>query len=287
MSSHHPEMTDSQPASTPASAPAIFHPDGDLFAPTHLAQGPWFPNAQHGGAIVGLSAHLAEQMPSAVPMQPVRITTELFRQVPMEPVAPEVEVVREGRRIQLLAVSLWDRGQTVELSRSHVLRIRIAPGEVADELVPDRPEAERVPEFLDEQARVNTDTLLSHMKVDQPSFPAAFELRSRREYGSPHSVSWWRLQAPLVAGCELTSFVRLAATADYLMSAGGIVGATEHVSINPDLTVYAHKLSDDPWVGVESKVHFDTDGLGITAGNLYDRASHIGTATKSLLIFRR
>ena len=34
--------------------------DDLLFVPTHLAQGPWFSGALHGGAIVGLAAYAAK-----------------------------------------------------------------------------------------------------------------------------------------------------------------------------------------------------------------------------------
>lgn len=277
-------------------APAIFHQEGDLFVPTHLAQGPWYEGDQHGGAIVGLSAYIAEEAPSAVPMLPVRITTELFRKVPMAPLRPKLSHIREGKRIQLLQVSLWDETEVVELSRASVLRIRHAPREVSSDLLPDPAQLEAatdpVPDFLDESSRIDTSNLMNLANnlldsIDRPSFPAAFELRSRRNYTSPRSVSWWRLLKPLVAGRPLTPFVRLATTADFLTSAGGLIGAKQYVSINPDLTIYLHKLSDDPWLGIESTVRFDTNGTGMTSANLYDRNSHIGSAAKSLLIFRR
>ena len=268
-------------------ADAVFHQEGELFVPTHLAQGPWFEGAQHGGAIVGLAAHVAEQAPTPVPMQPVRITTELFREVPLKPLRPKLTPIREGKRIQLLQVSLWDADETVELSRSSVLRIRQAPGEVDDELLPGPDEIAPVPEFLDESTRVNTHNLIAHLDTDQPGYTAVFELRSERDYGSPRSVSWWNMLKPLVAEQPLTPFVRLASTADYLMSAGGLLGAAKYVSINPDLTIYMHQLSDDPWIGMESQVHVNTDGIGVTAGRLYDRTAQIGSAFKSLLTFKR
>jgi len=277
-------------------APAIFHQDGDLFVPTHLAQGPWYEGDQHGGAIVGLSAYVAEMAPSAVPMLPVRITTELFRKVPLAPLRPKLSHIREGKRIQLLQVSLWDAAETVELSKSSVLRIRSAPGEVSDDLLPDPAElaaaTDTVPDFLDESWQVDTHNLLNLTNnlvhsSGQPSFPAAFELRSQRDYAAPRSVSWWRLLKPLVADRPLTPFVRLATSADFLASAGGLIGAKQYVSINPDLTIYLHRLSEDPWLGIESTVRFDANGTGVTSANLYDRNSHIGSAAKSLLIFKR
>ncbi len=258
-----------------------------IFVPTHLAQGPWFSGALHGGAIVGLAAHAAEITPAATKMRPTRITSELFREVTLDPIRVNVEAVREGRRIQLLRVSLWNENKTKELSRAHVLRIREAPDEVSDDLQPDENLDSDMPAFPGEESEVFTTGLTNIFQADQPAFPAAFNLRSKRDYSSPRSVSWWKLNYPLVEDIPLTPFVRVATTADFLMSAGGLIGAADYVSINPDLTIYLNKLTDDPWIALASEVRFSHDGVGLTDAALYDRTSRIGNASKSLLIFRR
>ena len=282
-----------------------------IFVPTHLAQGPWFSGALHGGAIVGLAAHAAEITPAATKMRPTRITSELFREVTLDPIRVNVEAVREGRRIQLLRVSLWNENKTKELSRAHVLRIREAPDEVSDDLQPDENLDSDMPVFPGEESEVFTTGLTNIFQADQPAFPAAFNLRSKRDYSSPpsvasivpawsdatlrskrgysspRSVSWWKLNYPLVEDIPLTPFVRVATTADFLMSAGGLIGAADYVSINPDLTIYLNKLTDDPWIALASEVRFSHDGVGLTDAALYNRTSRIGNASKSLLIFRR
>ena len=261
--------------------------DDLLFVPTHLAQGPWFSGALHGGAIVGLAAYAAEITPAAAKMRPTRITSELFREVRMDPIRVSVEAVREGRRIQLLRVSLWNEDKSRELSRAHVLRIREEPGEVSEDLQPDESLDSDMPEFPGEESEVFTTGLTNIFKAEQPSFPAAFNLRSKRDYTSPQSVSWWKLNYPLVEDVPLTPFVRVATTADFLMSAGGLIGAANYVSINPDLTIYLNKLTDDPWIALASEVRFSHDGVGLTDAAIYNRTSRIGNASKSLLIFRR
>ena len=261
--------------------------DDLLFVPTHLAQGPWFSGALHGGAIVGLAAYAAEITPAAAKMRPTRITSELFREVRMDPIRVSVEAVREGRRIQLLRVSLWNEDRSRELSRAHVLRIREEPGEVSEDLQPDESLDSDMPEFPGEESEVFTTGLTNIFKAEQPSFPAAFNLRSKRDYNSPQSVSWWKLNYPLVEDVPLTPFVRVATTADFLMSAGGLIGAANYVSINPDLTIYLNKLTDDPWIALASEVRFSHDGVGLTDAAIYNRTSRIGNASKSLLIFRR
>ena len=81
---------------------AIFIPDGDLLIPQPTACGPWFPGVQHGGAITGLIARAIEQTPAAQPMMLTRLTVDMSRKVPMGPTKVEVEVVRDGKRVQAL-----------------------------------------------------------------------------------------------------------------------------------------------------------------------------------------
>ena len=50
--------------------------------PTDLARGPWDPGALHGGPVAALLARAAE--PLLEPLQPVRLTVELLRPVPMD-----------------------------------------------------------------------------------------------------------------------------------------------------------------------------------------------------------
>lgn len=310
---------DTPPSDTTAgntSPRAIFIQEGELFVPTHLAQGPWYEDSLHGGAIVGLAAYAAEMAPCAAPMRPTRITTELFRRVPMAPVRTKVKPVRDGKRIQQLQVSIFGRGSgsgrdsssgrgsgsghdsdserdsgfphdSVELARANVMRVREDPEAVSEDLLPGEDSYAPVPEFLGEEYEVDTSTLASPTEKGQPAYPSAFSLRSRRKPRTPRAVIWWKMHSQLVAGVPLTPFVRTAATVDFLQSAGGLLGAGKYVSINPDLTIYLHRLSDDPWIAIENEVHFTRDGIGVTNAKLYDRKSAVGSASKSLLIYKR
>ena len=65
---------------------AVFHRDGGRFVPTELARGPWDPNAQHGGPCAALLAGLVEQHEVGPPAHVARMTIDLLRPVPMEPI---------------------------------------------------------------------------------------------------------------------------------------------------------------------------------------------------------
>src|SRR6201991_815032 len=101
---------------------AIYRGDGNRVETSPNAAGPWDATMQHGSAPAALVTWAAEAIPTAAPMQIVRVTIDLMRPVPVTPLTIETEVLREGRKIQLCAVRLL-AGSTLVVSAT-VLRIR-------------------------------------------------------------------------------------------------------------------------------------------------------------------
>ena len=58
-----------------------------------------------------------EQVPSTTPMQFVRVTVDLMREVPLEPLTTQTRVVRAGRRIEVLESALLHQGREVARAR--------------------------------------------------------------------------------------------------------------------------------------------------------------------------
>jgi hypothetical protein len=113
---------------------AIYRVDGNYVVTSPHAAGPWNETMQHGSAPSALVTWLAEQMPTASPMHVTRVTIDLLRPVPVAPLTFETEVLREGRKIQLVGVRLMANGTVVV--RATVLKIRAEaqalPPEIAD-----------------------------------------------------------------------------------------------------------------------------------------------------------
>ena len=62
---------------SPLEPAALFVRDGTLLVPTIYTQGPWNPEAQHGGPVCAALAWLIESVPTLVPMQVSRFTFEM------------------------------------------------------------------------------------------------------------------------------------------------------------------------------------------------------------------
>lgn len=90
----------------------LYRVEQDTAFPSKYTAGPWGDRLQHGGAPTALISWAAERLTTREPMQVARITVDLLRPVPIAPLQIRAEVVREGRKIQLCAVTL-DRKSVV------------------------------------------------------------------------------------------------------------------------------------------------------------------------------
>lgn len=256
----------------------IYRTDGDMLVPTDRARGPWFPDVQHGGAVAGLVARAVEAVPAPVPMHLARLTLDLSRKVPLAPTAVIARVVRDGRRVQAVEVAVVVDG--LEVSRATALRVRRAAGVVDPDLVlPPWPgdEAPGRPE----------DGVETRFETGPFEFVRCFEARRAGEPVPGRGTTWYRLDHPLVDGETPSPAIRVAMTADLIMSAGSAVGFDRYLSANPDLTVSAFREPVDDWVAVASTVRFGADGVGQSDAVLADRQGCFGRVLKSLLIDRR
>jgi hypothetical protein len=253
---------------------AVFHRDGDRFVPTELARGPWDPNAQHGGPSGALLAGLLERHDAGPPAHVVRMTIELLRPVPMEPIELRARTLRPGKKVQLVEGSVLSN--RTEVVRATALRIRQADVEFA--YPPDdrlSPGPGRLRERLENLGLLN--------------FGFAMEMSvARGEVGAPGPAAvWFRLGVPVVAGEETTPLMRVAAAADFGNGISGAVTWDEYLFINPDLTIYLHRIPAGEWVGLDARTWPTHDGVGIADAALYDERGRIGRSVQALLLDRR
>jgi hypothetical protein len=101
------------------------------------------------------------------------------------------------------------------------------------------------------------------------------------------STDWIRLRVPMVPGEEPSPFQRVAAAADFGNGISGIADPTEITFVNPDLTIYVHRLPAGEWVCLEATTMAGPGGLGVAESALYDTQGRIGRSVQSLLFESR
>src|SRR4051794_33991543 len=103
-------------------AESFFVERDGLFEPSELTRGPWDPAAQHAGPPAALLGRALERCEGAEGTQIGRVTFEILRPVPLEPLDVSAEIVRPGRSVQLLEATLRSGGHELVRARAWSLR---------------------------------------------------------------------------------------------------------------------------------------------------------------------
>lgn len=256
---------------------AIFIPEGDLFAPTPLARGPWTPDAQHGGAPSALLARAAERFEDGERTFVARLTIELLRPVPLAPLGVRTRFVRPGKKVQIVEASLL--AGDVEVARCSALRIRRAalplPADLPRLAPPPGPESGQASQPPWAQAGYEA----FHNRGVEHRFVAG-------SFVAPGpATDWIRLRVPLVAGEETSPLCRVAAAADFGNGVSWTLSRNDGYGfINPDLTVYLQRYPEGEWVCLDAATHVGPQGTGLAESQLFDERGPIGRSVQSLLI---
>jgi acyl-CoA thioesterase len=250
---------------------AFFTPDGDFYVPGEMTRGPW--GLTMGGQIVGGLLGWALDRHGDDDLQPARLTVDLLRPVPIEPVTIETSVQREGRRIKLVDAAMMQQGRVVARASALFLRRSVAPdGEVwsGPVTMPPLPVDAGPP---DADVPFEIWTYNSESDTGSAGMPPP-------EWEKPgvQKFAWGRLFRPMVAGHPLTPLTRAA-------FAGDIVSSLTHWStagllyINADYTVAISRLPEGEYIGLAAQSYYGTDGVGAGSATMFDSTGPIGTGT--------
>ena len=257
---------------TPGTTPPFFSVDGDRFVPALHARSPWSVDMMHGRLLAGLAARATEQAHGAPDFTPARLTVDLFRPPPMQPLRVATSVVRDGRRIRVVDAEVAT-GDTV-LARTSTVMLK--QGSQPDNPVWAAPEWS-VP---------GPDELAPPTRPEGQS-PFPMDLRSPEGHGFGTGASqkqvWLRDTSPLVAGEDPSPFVRVAVAAD-LASPLSNSGRDGLDFINADYSVYLRRLPRSEWIGLEVTGHLSEAGVAVGQCQLYDLDGAIGYSVVAAVV---
>ena len=257
---------------------SLFEPvAGGAWLPTDWSRGPWDPGALHGGPVAALLAgalEVAGDAAAAGPMQPARLTVELLRPVPLSPLTLQAQVVRPGRKVQLIDASLRTADGT-EVASARLLRVHdtpvVAPATPAPEAPPAPTDA-----FRPMENQIPYPAFHSH------GVEHRFVRGSFAEAGP--ATDWIRLRVPVTPEADPTPLQRVAAAADFGNGVSRVTDFGSLLFINPDLTIHLHRRPAGEWVCLEAVTWMEGDGLALAESRLWDEQGPIGRSLQSLLI---
>jgi len=255
---------------------AIYRVDGNRVEVSQNAAGPWDPRMQHGSAPAGLAVWAAEAIPTTVQMRIARVTVDLMRPVPLQPLTLEREVLRQGRKIQLCAIRLLADG--VLVAETSVLKIKsqalALPGDILD-----------LPVELPPPERSREETAL----FSSSAFIGGMSVRSARgKFGvkGPGAI-WYRLDRPLIEGAGVSQAMRAVIAADFCNGTSAALDFREWIFINADLTVSMAREPVDEWILLDADCWIGPDGAGLAMARLADKRGYFGRAVQTLVVEKR
>ncbi len=255
---------------------AIYRVDGNRVEVSPNAAGPWDPLMQHGSAPAGLAVWAAEAITTPVPMRIARVTVDLMRPVPLQPLTLEREVLREGRKIQLCAVRLSADG--VVVAAASVLKVK-------SQALPLPPDIVDLPVELPGPDRSREETEL----FSSSAFVGGMSVRSARgRFGvkGPGAI-WYRVDRPLVAGAAVSQAMRAVIAADFCNGTSAALDFREWIFINADLTVSMAREPLGEWILLDADCWIGPDGAGLAMARLADTCGYFGRAVQSLVVEKR
>ncbi|CAN5715530.1 thioesterase family protein [soil metagenome] len=258
----------------------LYRRDGDLFVPTPLTGGPWDPGAQAGSATTALLAWAVEQVPTLAPMRTVRYTFDLLRPAPMVGLDVRTEVVREGKRIQVVEAGLY--ADDVCVASCRALRMRqgsAAPPVAEDPSLPviAAPPPPGVAKWGEPMVRTALPGIMGALDVREPvaSEPAW------------PTTTWVRLLASVVEGTSTPQVAALAAIADFVSNSANHAGPEQWMMINADVSLDIVRVPSSDWMALEVRTSFAPDGIGHSVGRIHDESGFVATAMTMGLVDRR
>jgi hypothetical protein len=256
---------------------AIYRVEGANADTSAFAGGPWDPKLQHGAAPSSLICWAVERLPSAAPMRVARLTVDLMRPVPVAPLTIETEILREGKKIQLVAVRLLAGGK--EVVRATALRIR-KQAEALPVKTPYPPLDLPFPE-------AGNDAMAGAMS----NTPFLSGLLARNVKGAfaqagPAAI-WFQATRPIVEGAAISPLMRAAITADFCNGTSAVLDFRRWTFINADLTLSLAREPVGEWILLDAETWAGPDSIGLAAARLADRDGYFGRAVQSILFERR
>jgi hypothetical protein len=232
--------------------------DHGWLAPAPEARSPWSADMLHGRLLAGLAARAVEREATPSGFRLTRLTVDLFRAAPMEPLRLATTVARDGGRVRAVDVTI-ESGE-IEVARGRALLLREG---TSPEATPWRPPRWEVPPPSD----VAPGPSGGGWDI-RPINPGGFWSDARKQV-------WMRDTWELVGGEPPSPSVRAALAAD-LPNPMANASARGLEFINADLTLSLGRLPESEWIGLEVAGQAGGDGLAVGLCTMHDAEGAIG-----------
>ena len=249
-----------------AGGAAYFERRGDVYYPRSHARGGWGLLIS-GHVMGGLLGWAVERLVDDQEFLPARLTVDLPRPCPLEPVEVHTREIRSGKRLRLVeAVIRQDDKLVAQASGLFLKRGGQPTGRIWSPSVTMPP--------IPTDVQQDDDALFVRtygwgMAIQNPDENWAGE--------GGEKFTWLRLTQPLIDGEPLTPFTRAAMAAD--VTASLVNWSSEGLKfINADYTLTLSRLPEGSLIGLASQNHSTREGIATGTATLFDEDGEIGSS---------
>ncbi|HTJ69135.1 MAG TPA: thioesterase family protein [Actinospica sp.] len=253
--------------------------DETTFRSLEATQGPWSTETQHGGPPSALAVRELERIAPDGGGHLARLSLDFLAPVPVAPLTVRAEVVKPGKRAQLLAAEVVAGDRTVLTARAWWRR------QVPD-LVPEVPDPASAASFPDPETletAVPEDDLSRHL---DHGWIAAMEIRYIAGHASkpgPCQV-WVRPRVPLLAAEPTSPTQRAVLISDGASGFSSVFDFRTHLFSNLDLNLSFLREPAGDWISLDANTSLDAAGGGTTMTRLGDRGGVFANVMQALYV---
>ena len=261
----------------------LYDMHGDIFSPSIHAGSPWSITTQHGGPINALFMYGMETAALDKPKRVVRLSVDILRPVPREPLRLNTRILREGRRLAVVDAVLEceSDGMPVAVARAQLLQDR----EDHKPLFPHA--ATPIPPLK----TANRTDLISEARRQEgpPGFHLNIEMRHGADKNGP--IGWFTWSGELITGLATSPAQRCAAICDLATIVSGRMRLSGHggwdnnirfAMLNTDTIIQFLRPPIGDWFAFHAPSIFDERGVGITEARLHDKTGALGQVVQTL-----
>jgi len=259
---------------------ALYVRDGAAFVGTEATRGGWHDNGQAGGAVLALLGHVLEDVPTLTAMSLSRLTVDIVRPVPVgEPLHIDAEILREGKKIQVVDLTLT-AGDTVT-TRARALRIRdrdVRELEGMPVSTTDANPSTTIPPPEGLEGVEDRDGVADFLRFGA-------ELRRTFEPIDGIHAAWCRLRVPVVAGEPVRATSLAALPLDLVNLLGVALDPSRATSINPDVSGHLSRSPVGEWVALTGNTFYGPSvAHGVSMATMSDGAGAFGITSTSQIV---
>jgi Thioesterase-like superfamily len=249
---------------------------GERFGATEYVRSAWDPAIQNGAPVSALLVRALERCSPREGVRLSRVAVDLLGPVPIcDELWVFAKIERAGSKIELLSADMLGPGPDGvwrAVAKASAWRFASYDTVALTSAVapPLRP--------VGEASRFQVDGSLT------PSYVTSLEWCMLTDLYDIPAESWARPVVDLVHGETMTPLQRLFTVADMANGLGTRVEMLDWMFMNTDLVVHIHRIPEGEWVGVQAETNYGPDGVGVSAGTLFDQRGVVAKIQQAQLL---